>query len=152
MFTNCPAVALASSHADNACAVAAPGSALRGPAPDVTPSGTPHCKNVCSNVHGEWRKARSNQAEHTAGPKNLPAPTPCAGPRAATPRQLTPLAVHATALDSVWTAHAVFVCRSRSRDTAGSTTNTASGELRGDTVHCNSAIVDAGTRTAVHTP
>lgn len=87
-----------------------------------------------------------------AFPKNLPAPTPCAGPRAANPRQLTPLAARATVLDNVWTARAAFVYRSRSRDTAGSTTNTASGERRGDTLHCNNAIVDAGTRTAVHTP
>src|SRR5476651_2188279 len=152
MFKRCPAVALAASRADNACADAAPGSVLHGPARDVTPSGTPHCKNVCSNVHGEWRKARSSQAERTAIPKNLPAPTQCAGPRAVTPRQLTLLAARAHALDVASTARVAVACRSQSPDTAGSTANAASGEPRGDTLHCNSVIVDAGARTAVHRP
>src|SRR5471030_1292323 len=48
MFKKCPAAALASSHAHNGADDDAPGSALRGPAPDATPSGTPHCKNACA--------------------------------------------------------------------------------------------------------
>jgi hypothetical protein len=53
MFKRCPAVALAASRADNACVVAAPDTALRGPGRDVTPIGTPHCKIACTNVHAE---------------------------------------------------------------------------------------------------
>src|SRR5271169_6434803 len=99
MFKKCPAVALGSSRADNACAVAVSGNALHDPPRDAKPSGTPHCKSACSNVHAEARKARSNQAERTAIPKNLPAPTQCAGPRAVTPRQLLLLAARAHAVD-----------------------------------------------------
>ena len=54
MLKRCPAAALASSHAHNAYADDAPDIVLRGPTRDVTPSGTPHCKIACSNVHGEW--------------------------------------------------------------------------------------------------
>ena len=53
MLTRCPAAALASSRAHNACADAAPDSAIPDPARDAKPSGTPHCKNACSNVHAE---------------------------------------------------------------------------------------------------
>src|SRR5438128_7484632 len=63
MLTTCPAAALASSHVHNACADAAPGNALHDPARDVTPVGTPNCKIACTNVHGEWQKARSNPAD-----------------------------------------------------------------------------------------
>src|SRR5437588_12988196 len=59
MFKRCPAAALAWSHAHNACADAAPGNALRDPARDVTPIGTPHCKNACTNVHAVLRQDRS---------------------------------------------------------------------------------------------
>ena len=38
-------------------------SALRDPARDATPSGTPRCKNAGTNVHAEARKARSNPAD-----------------------------------------------------------------------------------------
>ena len=148
MFTTCLAVAYAWSHAHNACADAAPDSALRDPPRDVTPSGTPHCKNACSNVNGEGRKARSNQAECTPGPKNLPAPKHCAGPRAATLRQLTPLVAGAHALDVAWTVRVGVACRSRSRDTAGSPATAARSEPPGHTLHCNSAFLDAAARTA----
>src|SRR5580658_5513297 len=111
MFKRCPALALAASRADNACADAAPGSVLRDPPRDVTPSGTPHCKIACANVHAATRKARSNPAERTAIPKNLPAPTPCAGPRAATSRQLTPLAARVPALDVASTVRVGVACR-----------------------------------------
>jgi predicted component of type VI protein secretion system len=152
MLTTCPAAALAWSHAHNACADAALDNAIHDPARDVTPVGTPHCKIACTNVHGEWRKARSNPADRTAAPKNLRASGLCAGPRTANPRQLTPLAARAPALDIASTVRIAVACRSRSRDTADSPASTANGEPRGDILHCNSAIVDVVARTAVHSP
>jgi hypothetical protein len=140
MLTTCPATALASSRAHHAADADAPDNAPRDPARNAKPVGTRRCKNACTIVHAEWRKARNNQAERTAIPKNLPAPTQCAGPRAANPRQLTLLAAHAFALDSVSTARAAAACHSRSRDTAGLLATAANGEPRGDTLHRNNAI------------
>jgi hypothetical protein len=40
--------------------------ALPDPARDVTPSGTPHCKNAGAKVQQREEKLRSNRAERTA--------------------------------------------------------------------------------------
>ena len=136
MFTRCPAAALAWSRAHNACAAAAPDSAPRDPARDAKPVGIPGCKNACTNVHGEDRKVRSNPADDTARPKNLRRAVVCAGPRAAPPRQLTPLAVHAAAADDAVTVRAAAPCPDRSRDTAGSLSNAASVAPPVDMLYC----------------
>jgi hypothetical protein len=152
MVTTYLAAVLASSHADNVADDAALDNAIHDPARDAKPSGTPHCKTACTIVHAEWRKARNNQAERTAIPKILPAPTQCAGPRAARPRQLTPPAPHATAADGVATAPVAVVCRSPSLDIAGSPASSANAGPRAGTLHCNSGIANAQARTAVHSP
>ena len=72
-----------------------PGNAPRDPGRDVTPGGTPDCKNACTNVHGEWRKVRNSPADRRAASKNLHPWTLRAGPRAANRRQLTRLAARA---------------------------------------------------------
>jgi hypothetical protein len=53
IVTTCPAAALPSSRAHNACADAAPDSAIPDPARDAKPSGIPGYKNACSNVYAE---------------------------------------------------------------------------------------------------
>jgi hypothetical protein len=149
MFKRCPAAAFASSRAHNACADAAPDSVIPDPARDAKPSGIPGYKNACANAHGEGRKVRSNPADGTARPKNLRLGAVCAGPRAAHPRQLTPLSVHAAAVDGAVTVRAVAPCRDRSSDTAGSPSNTASVEPYVDMLYCKNGIANAAARKAV---
>jgi hypothetical protein len=50
MLKKCPDADSDLSLVQNASAGAAPDNALRDPARDVTPSGTPHCKNAGTNV------------------------------------------------------------------------------------------------------
>src|SRR5271163_3048369 len=97
IITTCSVVPLASSAGVDDDHAAALDSALRDPAPAVKPSGRPRCKNACTCVHGEVRKARNTLADRRAALKNLLAPALCAGPRPLIPRQLTPLAAHAPA-------------------------------------------------------
>lgn len=87
-----------------------------------------------------------------AASKNLLRTPLCAGPRATLPRQLTPFAAHAVAADGVATAPAAAVCRSPSRDTAGSPASSANAGPHAGTLHRNNASADATARTAVHSP
>ena len=149
MLTKYPAAALAWSHVHNACADAAPDSALHDRERDAKPVGTRCCKNAGTNVHGEGRKLRSNPADDTAGPKNLCPGTVCAGPRAAQSRQLTPLAAHAAAADD-----ADFVLgdgrgHSRLPDTPGWHANAANAGPSVDTPHCSNEIANAAAKIAV---
>ena len=66
MVMTCRAVAVVAGQAAAATADAGPDNAPRDPAPDVTPSGRPGCKNAAAMLRGEHGKVRSNQAE--AGP------------------------------------------------------------------------------------
>ena len=84
-----------------------------------------------------------------ARPKNLRLKAVGAGPRAAPPRQLMPLSVHAAALDNAWTVHAAAPCPERSRDTAGSTSNAASVGPSVGMLHCKIGIANAAAKTAV---
>lgn len=156
MLTTCSAAAPAWSGAHHAAAAVAPDTALHDPARDVTPSGTPHCKNAGTNVHGELRNARSNPADHRAASQNLRTQALGAGPRAANPRQLThpatPRTVHAPARDTADSVPADVLGLSRSPDTAGSPANDANAAPLVDTLHCNNAFADAADRTAVHSP
>jgi hypothetical protein len=147
MLTTCPVAALASSHAHNAGADDAPDNAPHDPARDAKPSGTPHCKIVCTNVHGERRKGRNSLVEHTTVPENLCRRSLCAGPRAAASRQLTCVAVRAADADGSVPAagHAPL----RSPDTSGSPANAASVAPPADMLHCNNAFANAAARTAV---
>src|ERR1022692_1376401 len=149
MFKRCPAAALASSHAHNACADAALDSVIPDPGRDAKPIGIPGCKNACANVHGEGRIVRSNPADGTADPKNLRLGAVCAGPRAAHPRQLTPLSVHAAAADG-----ADFVLgdgrgHSRLPDTSGWHANAANAGPSAYRLHYSNEIANAAARTAV---
>ena len=148
MFTTCPAAALASSHAHNVADDDALDNALRDRARDAKPSGTPHCKNACSTVHMEWKKARSSLADRRADSKTLCRSPLCAGPRATLSRQLTP----AAAADGVATAPVAAVCRSPSLDSAGSPASSTNAGPHAGTLHCNSGIANAWARTAVHSP
>jgi hypothetical protein len=148
MFTTYPAATLASSHVHSVADDDALDNALRDPARDVKPSGTPHCKNVCMTVHAEWKKARSSLADRRTDSKNLHRSPLCAGPRATLSRQLTP----AAAADGVATAPVAAVCRSPSLDTAGSPASTANAGPRAGTLRRNNASANAAARTAVHSP
>jgi hypothetical protein len=152
MFTTYPAAAHASSHVHNVADDDALDNAPRDPARDATPSGIPHCKNACTIVHAEWKRARSSLADRMAVSKILHGPALCAGPRATLPRQLTPFAAHAVAADGVVTAPGAAVCRSPSLDTAGSPASIATAGPLADTLHRNTAIANAVTRTAGHSP
>ena len=149
IVTTCPAAALASSRAHNACADAAPDSAFPDPARDAKPVGIPGCKNACANAHGEGRKVRSNPADGTARRKNLRPKAVGAGPRATNPRQLTPLSVRASAADGAVTVRAAAPCHDRSRDISGSPSNAASVAPSVDMLHCKNGIANAEARTAV---
>jgi hypothetical protein len=149
IVTTCPAAAFPSSRAHNACDDAAPDSVIPDPARDAKPNGIPGYKNACANARGEGRKVRSNPADGTARLKNLRPGAICAGPRAAYPRQLTPLSVHAAAVDGAETVHAVAPCRDRSSDTSGSPSNAASVEHFVDRHYCKNGIANAAARTAV---
>lgn len=83
-------IGAASSRAADASAAAGLDSAPRDPARDVTPSGTPHCKNVCSQRRAPRQTTRNNPAEHSAAAENLCSQPLGAGPRATPIRQLTP--------------------------------------------------------------
>ncbi len=148
----CPATAFASSHAHNAGADDALDNALRDPTLDAKPNGTPHCKNACTTVHAEWKKARSRLADRTAASQNLRRLPQCAGPRATLPRQLTLFAAHAAAADGVATAPVAAVYRSPSRDTAGSPASIANAGPLADMLRCKNATANAPARTAVHNP
>jgi hypothetical protein len=106
MFMMCSAVSVACSAASAAADDDAGACGSPDPARAVKPAGTPGCKNACTGVHGGRRKARNSPVDRTAAPKNPPAPSHCAGPRAAGPRQLTLHAAHDSAADSADSAHA----------------------------------------------
>jgi hypothetical protein len=147
MLTTCPVAALASSHAHNAGAGAAPDNAPHDPERDAKPSGTPSCKIVCTNVHGERRKGRNSLVEHTTVPENLCRRSLCAGPRAAASRQLTCFAVHVA--DAAGSVPAAGHAPLRSPDTSGSPANAASVAPPADILYCNNAFANAAARTAV---
>ena len=88
-------------------------------------------------------------ADGTARPKNLRRAAVGAGPRAAYPRQLTPLSVHPAAVDGAGTVHAAAPCRDRSSDISGPPSNTASVEPLVDMLCCKNWIANAAARTAV---
>src|SRR5215470_13970348 len=120
MLTMCPTATLAALHAHHTAADAVPGSALRDPARDAKPGGTPRCKNAGTCVHGESRSIRSNPVVRSADSKNLRSVLLGAGPRPALPCQLTWCAVHATAADSAALARDAAPSLGRSRDSADS--------------------------------
>jgi hypothetical protein len=108
----CPLVGDVSSRAHDANADAVPDNVLRDPARDVTPSGTPHCKNVCSKARAPHQTTRSNPAEHNAAAENLRSHALGAGLRGTRIRQRMPrtgqlrrqrLTPHLPALRSVLT-------------------------------------------------
>jgi hypothetical protein len=152
MLTTCPATAHAWSAALRAAAAAAPDSALRDPARDVTPSGTPHCKIAGTNVHGESRKVHSNPAARMTASQNLRSQALGAGPRATQSRQLTPLVVHAAACDTADSVPAGVPGHAPSLETAGSPANDATAAPLVDMIHCNNAFGDAAAKTAVRSP
>ena len=119
----------ASSHASNRRAADVPASALRDPARDVTPAGTPRCKNAGTHVREQGGKARNNPAVRTAAAQNLRAQTLGAGPRAAIPRQLTWLGARAAARDSAGPAAAAAHGPARWSGSAGSTASAATALL-----------------------
>ena len=149
MLTTCSAAARAWSCAHNAVAAVAPNTAPRDPARDVTPSGTPRCKNAGTNVHGESRKARSNPVDRIAVSQNLRTQALGAGPRAAHSRQLTRLAARAAARDTAGSVPAGVLGQASSLDTAGSPGVAASAAPLVDMRHCNNALANAAARTAV---
>jgi len=173
MLRTCPAAALLSSHAHNACADAAPDSVLPDPVRDVKPSDTRCCKNTCTTVHAAGRKPHSNPVDGTTEPKNLRLAAVCAGPRAAPPRQLTPLVARVASLSLLhWSRNCMPprqptppVARaaaadnaaavlgdgrghSRSPDTVGWPANAASDAPLADRTHWNNGNANAAARTA----
>src|SRR5580692_177511 len=88
MLTSCPAVDGASSRAADGDADAVLDNALRDPARDVTPSGTPGCNNVCSNERAPRQTTHNNPAEHNAAAENLRRQQLGAGLRATPTRRL----------------------------------------------------------------
>jgi hypothetical protein len=86
----CPVVGGAASRAADASVAAGPDNAPRDPVPDVTPSGTPHCKNVCCNDRAPPQTTHNNPAEHNAAARNLRHQQLGAGLRATPTRQLLP--------------------------------------------------------------
>lgn len=65
----------------------------RDPGRDVTPDGTPHCKNVGSHARGPRRTKRNNPAEHNAAAENLGSQELGAGLRTTPTQQLTLVAL-----------------------------------------------------------
>src|SRR4051794_19913147 len=100
ILTMCQAAAHAASRAHHADADAGRDSAPPDPARDVTPSGTPRCKNAGTNVHAGHGNGRSNPAVRTAALENLRSRLLGAGPRTTTLRQLTRLAARVVAADT----------------------------------------------------
>jgi len=86
----CPVVGAAAARAADASVAAGLDNAPRDPVPDVTPSGTPHCKNVCCTGRAPPQTTHNNPAEHNAAAENLRRQQLGAGLRAAPARQLTP--------------------------------------------------------------
>src|SRR5271156_2356818 len=152
IITTCSVAPLASSAGVDDDHAAAPDSALRDPVPAVKPGGRPRCRNACTCVDGEVRKARNNLADRRAALKNLLAPVLCAGPRPLMLRQLTPLAAHALAADSASPVHAAALAPSRSGDSVGSTATAASASPLADIFHCNTASANAEAKRAAHIP
>src|SRR5260370_21187672 len=77
----------------DASADSLPDNAVRYPARAVTLSGTPHCKNVCSNGRAARQTTRNNPAEHSAIAENLRSQQLGAGLRTTPTQQLTPVAL-----------------------------------------------------------
>jgi hypothetical protein len=154
--------------------------AIRDPGRDVTPIGTPHCKNDGSRSRPRPRTGRSSLADRTNRPQNLRGIRLGAGPRARekrlptrprcrygspskrrppTPRsppELRPpplrrrVPVAVAGTDRVAPADALDPIRST--DTGGSPANAATAEPTGCTPRCSIAIADATAQTPVRTP
>jgi hypothetical protein len=152
MVTTCRAVAVAARPVANTAADAGLDNAPRDPARGVTLSGRPGCKNAAVMLHGEDRKARSNQAERMAVRQNLHSEALRAGPRALGQRQLTPRPVHDIAADTVGSAAAAVLDPVRSPGIAGSPASVASALPPAGMLHCKSDSADAAANTAVHIP
>jgi hypothetical protein len=90
MVRSCPAVGGAAGRAADSAADAVLDNAPRDPAPDVTPSGIPHYKNVCSNGRAPRQTTHNNPAEHNAAATNRRRQQLGAGLRATPTRQLLP--------------------------------------------------------------
>ena len=88
IIRTCPVVGAAARHVAAADADAVPDNALRDPGRDVTPNGTPYCKNADSHVRAAPRTICSNPAEHTADTRNFRQPALPDDPRARPIRQL----------------------------------------------------------------
>jgi len=146
--------------------------AIRDPGRDVTPIGTPHCKNDDSMSRPRPRTGRSSPADRTnrpqnlrrirlgAGPrareKRLPArprchdwspskrrpPTPLRSPPKLRPPPLRRL-VPVAAAGIDRVAPADALDPIRSTDTGGSPANAATAEPTGCTPRCSTAIADA---------
>jgi hypothetical protein len=89
--TNYPKLAGARPDAPAASVVAFAHSETLDPAPDVTPSGTPHYKNAGQNTHDEWQRRHSSPAERTSARQKIHPTTLGAYPRAPRQRQLAPV-------------------------------------------------------------
>jgi hypothetical protein len=152
MVMTCRAVAVVAGQAAAATADAGPDNAPRDPAPDVTPSGRPGCKNAAVMLRDAHRKVRSNQAERRAVRQNLQAQTLRAGPRAVRQRQLTLYPAHDNAADTVGSAAAAVLDPVHWPDIAGSPASVASAAPPAGMLHCKSDSADAAANTAVHIP
>jgi hypothetical protein len=149
MLTTCPAAAPAAPHAHDHDDDDVRGNALRDPAPDAKPSGTPHCKNAGRKVHARREKTHSNPAAHTDASKILRSLMLGAGPRATQSPQLARPDARATAADTADFASAAAHAPLRWLDSAGSTADDANAEPLADNLRCNNAFADAPARTAV---
>lgn len=123
----------------------AAGNATRGPAPDVTPGGTPHCKSDGTNARAARRTPHSSPADRTSAPQNPRSKSLGADPRdPPTPRpgreRRPSRGVAADTDDSVRVA-----ARDRTRwpGNAGSPSPDASTPPRDYTLRGNNGLADA---------
>lgn len=148
----CPATDDATRLAPVANADDVADNALRDPARDVTPSGTPHCKNAGSIARARPRTWRNNPAGRTSVPQNLRSHVLGADPRASPPRQRSTAPVPADVVDNADSADDDAPDRPHWPDNAGSPSPVANAAPPQRIRRCNSDSAGETVETNAHNP